>query len=84
MDCKCRNLSSPETILAQLYGETVKPGLLCALKNHNHSMSLLINAAYRAETGALVGVYNPTCFYHSNKAVGCSKCPKFENKLGNK
>ncbi len=74
---KCLHLDAPESLIAQLYGAVVKPRFACKLKGQDHSALTQINNAYFNETGIKVGS-SSSCFYHMNKSVGCSKCPRFD------
>jgi hypothetical protein len=76
MSCSCIHLITNTTKIVKQSAEGQQSNFLCSLKRISRNDSKVINEAYQKQTQVSVAGY--TCYYHDNKAVKCTNCPKHE------
>ncbi len=78
MTHKCIHLIANNTKLVKQGVEEQETNFLCSLKRISRDDSKIINEAFQKQTRLSVAGY--TCYYHTNKVVNPTDCPKFEEK----
>ncbi len=76
MDITCIHLITNTTKIIKQTAEGQQSNFLCSLKRISRDDSKIINDAYQKQTQMSVAGY--TCYYHNNKIVKYTDCPKHE------
>ena len=78
MSSDCSHLIIARNKIVKPNAETYELNFLCALKREDSDIAKTLNDAFQKQTQISVAGY--TCYYHDNKIVKHTDCPKYEEE----